>query len=627
MDKKLLLTIQWACNKKGVKIPWEMVGHEIGETITDSAVVQHLAKLRTRMVYEDLPVPPPLTRGGRNNKTDVKSNVKSDIKKPGPYRVTKRASKTNKTKKTNAAEDESDTDSDGEYDSEDELANDAAKKGKKKNPAKKTVAKKTVAKKASAKTCVKKERSSNEHTLSPNAIESDSDQEPTEQSYAVGDGMWDLAAKGNARSKGKRVESKSSSQSSYGVSKPKVDRVNTKAPSQSSYKVSKSKPKYVGSKFAGPFPYQAYGLKAERNESNSSGQSSNRISKIVKLKIGQETFAKLRPSQETHNSRANDSEDQATGYGSSNFVDKDHDMSSVHDGPHSVASNGGDFYEGLLDFGDAFGKAADQIQQYQPAPYRQEMDLGQHYQEIYGSMASNQMDTMVDIGPIEFPAEESSFAGETNHHGAAYVMNTSNPYENSQFTNAVPSDVTQDATCGAVAMSGFTGGNLFPGSAQLPGYNNVQTLTASPFGHGGFFEAAYSDASVMDFSGANETTGKYYESPGVFNDLGHSNNNSGHGPAGQFGATFGIGGTMTGDSAAAADNTSRFDAPTYTSVSHQTDDQNPQRGFPGNRRLGSPFVPRAKTFKQAHDSLTSSPSYQPAFDDFSGYGNGEQGAF
>ena len=69
LDKKLLLCIQVACNQDGTKIPWDKVGqfmndNNTGGPITEGAIVQHLAKLRVRMINENLPVPPPLKRGG-----------------------------------------------------------------------------------------------------------------------------------------------------------------------------------------------------------------------------------------------------------------------------------------------------------------------------------------------------------------------------------------------------------------------------------------------------------------------------------------------------------------------------------------------------------------------------------
>ncbi|PGH23169.1 hypothetical protein AJ80_02806 [Polytolypa hystricis UAMH7299] len=64
LDTRLLLNIQFACNVKGVKIPWETVSELMGQGISDGAISQHLAKLRTRMVNAGHEVPPPLSRGG-----------------------------------------------------------------------------------------------------------------------------------------------------------------------------------------------------------------------------------------------------------------------------------------------------------------------------------------------------------------------------------------------------------------------------------------------------------------------------------------------------------------------------------------------------------------------------------
>ena len=64
MDKRLLLTLQSVCNTDGIKLPWDKVGVLMGDQISDGAVIQHLAKLRQRMVNQGLDVPPPLRRGG-----------------------------------------------------------------------------------------------------------------------------------------------------------------------------------------------------------------------------------------------------------------------------------------------------------------------------------------------------------------------------------------------------------------------------------------------------------------------------------------------------------------------------------------------------------------------------------
>ncbi|KAL8991834.1 MAG: hypothetical protein Q9169_007609 [Polycauliona sp. 2 TL-2023] len=73
LDKKMLLTFQWACNKRQIKLPWDLITKEMSTTLktdkdlTDGAIVQHLAKLRAKMVQQGLSVPPPLSRGGNGN--------------------------------------------------------------------------------------------------------------------------------------------------------------------------------------------------------------------------------------------------------------------------------------------------------------------------------------------------------------------------------------------------------------------------------------------------------------------------------------------------------------------------------------------------------------------------------
>ncbi|KAL6720271.1 hypothetical protein ACLMJK_002192 [Lecanora helva] len=64
MDKRLLLTIQSECNLRNIPIPWEDVGKAMGEHVTGGAVIQHLAKVRLRMIDQGLAVPAALKRGG-----------------------------------------------------------------------------------------------------------------------------------------------------------------------------------------------------------------------------------------------------------------------------------------------------------------------------------------------------------------------------------------------------------------------------------------------------------------------------------------------------------------------------------------------------------------------------------
>ena len=112
MDKKLLLTIQSVCNAEGVKIPWDKVGAIMGQHISDGAVIQHLAKLRSRMVTQGLDVPPPLRRGGGTIISTGPSGGGSSGSKPSPVKAAKQTSK-----KYQAGVNFSDNDDEGvEYD-------------------------------------------------------------------------------------------------------------------------------------------------------------------------------------------------------------------------------------------------------------------------------------------------------------------------------------------------------------------------------------------------------------------------------------------------------------------------------------------------------------------------------
>ena len=64
MDKQLLLSLQSACNDKGVKLPWDEVGESMQKPVSGGAIIQHLAKLRQRLAAQGFRVPPPLRRGG-----------------------------------------------------------------------------------------------------------------------------------------------------------------------------------------------------------------------------------------------------------------------------------------------------------------------------------------------------------------------------------------------------------------------------------------------------------------------------------------------------------------------------------------------------------------------------------
>lgn len=64
MDQRMLLALQYAANQAGTKLPWAQAGRLVAESITEGAIVQHLAKLRARLLEKGERVPPVLKRGG-----------------------------------------------------------------------------------------------------------------------------------------------------------------------------------------------------------------------------------------------------------------------------------------------------------------------------------------------------------------------------------------------------------------------------------------------------------------------------------------------------------------------------------------------------------------------------------
>ena len=84
----------------------------MGPEITAGAVIQHLAKVRVRLVQEGLPVPPPLRRGG-NGRTILAA------KTPNKNRVTKAPQPKSTKKKTKPQSDDSDEQEDWQNDDSD----------------------------------------------------------------------------------------------------------------------------------------------------------------------------------------------------------------------------------------------------------------------------------------------------------------------------------------------------------------------------------------------------------------------------------------------------------------------------------------------------------------------------
>jgi hypothetical protein len=138
LDKQVLLTVQYACNEAGVRIPWDDVALKMCEIVgedkfTGGAIIQHLSKLRSKMESHALKVPPPLRRGLMIN-APSKIYAPGNKRKGGPRTATTPKSSTARPKRSRArnlkSDDEDgddsegapviygdDNDSDGEYES------------------------------------------------------------------------------------------------------------------------------------------------------------------------------------------------------------------------------------------------------------------------------------------------------------------------------------------------------------------------------------------------------------------------------------------------------------------------------------------------------------------------------
>ena len=128
----------------GLTVPWDAIGSVVGPEVTGSAVVQHLAKIRSRMEGRGLEVPPPLKRGGGSGNsrtpaagtattptTAATANKSKPKAKPIAKSSPRKAKKA--TKKGNALSDDSDSGSEQDWEddkSDAEYGQPAAKRAK-----------------------------------------------------------------------------------------------------------------------------------------------------------------------------------------------------------------------------------------------------------------------------------------------------------------------------------------------------------------------------------------------------------------------------------------------------------------------------------------------------------------
>jgi hypothetical protein len=138
LDKQVLLTVQYACNEAGVRIPWDDVALKMCEMVgedkfTGGAIIQHLSRLRSKMESHALKVPPPIRRGLIAN-APSKIYAPGNKRKGGPNTAKNTKSRTARPKRSKARKlksenednddsegtavvyaDHDDNDSDGEY--------------------------------------------------------------------------------------------------------------------------------------------------------------------------------------------------------------------------------------------------------------------------------------------------------------------------------------------------------------------------------------------------------------------------------------------------------------------------------------------------------------------------------
>ena len=311
MDKKLLLTIQWVCNRRKITIPWDLVGAEMGATISAGAVIQHLSKLRQKMVAEGLPVPPPLARGGGGGRSGLTESAAPHDKNPRAATSSARRTRHSLSIGTPTAEDKNDADKSSESDY-------GKSNAKSKKRTKKTVKQEAISgdDRLSFDESSKKRKRGGPSTTankkdSESFVSSDtSADENKDIRYGVGDEMWDLdtdsdpvidnddsctpknsqpAVKSPATPK-KRSSKAKTFENDSSDSDGKLPRTPIKSSSESSAKVPKAPKKRSFKTFSSAQAQQNL-TTPKTNKRSSTEESTKPQSKIVKLKWGQKSGA------------------------------------------------------------------------------------------------------------------------------------------------------------------------------------------------------------------------------------------------------------------------------------------------------------------------------------------------
>jgi hypothetical protein len=117
VNYKLLLAVQYECNRNRVQIPWDAVAKHVEDWCTGGALIQHLAKLRGRMVARGADVPPPLTRGGHpRGPAGPPAPKAASTKRTTARAITAKSGNTKPVKRKSIAMSEEADDDEGGYD-------------------------------------------------------------------------------------------------------------------------------------------------------------------------------------------------------------------------------------------------------------------------------------------------------------------------------------------------------------------------------------------------------------------------------------------------------------------------------------------------------------------------------
>ena len=89
MIEKLLLHLQYECQRMGVQLPWDKIVHRLKPGSSGASAMQHLNKLRDVLVGEGHMVPPLIGKLGATVPEDTPRGYIRDLSSQDPY-VTKK---------------------------------------------------------------------------------------------------------------------------------------------------------------------------------------------------------------------------------------------------------------------------------------------------------------------------------------------------------------------------------------------------------------------------------------------------------------------------------------------------------------------------------------------------------